>query len=76
MAKAKATTDLGKIAHSDLLYAMRALVRAGKTTAAEVARLGSDRTSRTAALKAELAELEAGGPTSAPNPRGRGRPPD
>ncbi|MBI5488797.1 MAG: hypothetical protein HY905_15790 [Deltaproteobacteria bacterium] len=78
MAKTNETTDLGGIAHGDLLYAVRSLVSAGKTTTLEVARLAGERSARITALEAELAVLKVGGSVSmdsvAPAPRKRGRP--
>ena len=60
MARTKVVTELGQVAHEDMLYAVRCLIDAGKTTAREVTQLAGDRGTRIATLKAELAALEGG----------------
>ena len=60
MPKPKGTTELGRIAHADLEYAVSCLIESGKTTALEVTRLADDRGNRIAALEAELAALKGG----------------
>jgi anti-sigma factor RsiW len=64
--------NLAGIKHTDLAYAVSKLIAAGKTTAAEVARLAAERTSRIKALEAELAGLKGATPTPA-EPRGKRR---
>ena len=64
MARTKVVTELGQVAHADMLYAVRCLIDAGKTTAREVTQLAGDRGARIAALKAELAALEGGKPVA------------
>ncbi|MBI5486154.1 MAG: hypothetical protein HY905_02355 [Deltaproteobacteria bacterium] len=60
MARTKVVTELGQVAHEDMLYAVHCLIDAGKTTAREIAQLAGDRGARIEALKAELAALEGG----------------
>jgi len=54
------TRKLGEIEAQDLSYAVGRLIAAGKTTAAEVARLAAGRGNRIKALEKELAALKDG----------------
>ncbi len=61
------TKGIESIAGLDLAYAVRCLIAAGKTSAAEVSRLAAERGERIKALQAELAQLKGGkAPAAAP----------
>jgi pyruvate/2-oxoglutarate dehydrogenase complex dihydrolipoamide acyltransferase (E2) component len=61
------TNRISGIQPVDLAYAVGRLIAAGKTTAAEVARLAAERAKRIKAIEMELTALKGGGlPTAAP----------
>jgi len=57
---APASSAIAGIAPLDLAYAVGRLVESGTTTAAEIAQLAAERTSRIGSLEAELAALRGG----------------
>ncbi len=62
------TKGIENIAGLDLAYAVRCLIAAGKTSAAEVSRLAAERGERIKALQAELAQLKGGRAPAATTP--------